>query len=573
MSNYSTTSVLLSYSHKDTTLRRYIQYQLSKLCGDKVQILSDENAETGELLHAEISKLVNKVDIIIPIITRNWLSSNETRDELTRANERRRYIYPLINANENPKVTIEELPHFLRDSLYFNYDEEGNNDLTVLISLAEKLKRFQHHWRRKIFEEIRKIGDAITLNDSPLERQKEYAFQEVELLKRDLDRLFRGEEFRRNVSYESNFLTHANPFFKCASKIFAVSIIKVSSFWTNVSTVEAVINYLKEQSKGNKPIRRLFVFESPSEANKFKNILEANYSHYGRSGGAVLICSKSVYRKFLNTCGIDHFDDDIDFNKDFAVLGYEYDGQTTFLEATLDPRELIIKNLNPGRNEFYSNFMNHLEKFSQLADGEANSLGIAKWSSMFSKREHCVEWSNILKKVFVDYSEKITHMVLLKSTSNPKTRNKIYEMLLSIKSSFDDKSKFPKKSFTSITILKNLAKSEGFDGRFHGTLVIHSDYDFAFVVNFASKTDLENYYQDIFHSEARQKLYELINPKVKEMYKSLKKSSINNFERGAKFYAIEEEMKNYILRLDFTDDLPIEFIAQQKGIEFGKLKN
>ena len=566
------TTVLISYSHKDKGLKRYVELQLKKICGTSASIISDEDAETGSYLHPEISKLINKADIVIPIITRNWLASHETRDELVRANERRRYIYPLVISSEIPNISQNELPHYLREVLYFNYDQNENNDLEVIYHLAERLKQFNDHWKRKAFEEIRKIGDAITPPEKPLTRQQEYASQELELLRKDLERLFKGEEFRKNVSYESNFLIHATPFFKSALKVYAVSIIKISSFWTDESAREAVVSYLREQSKGNKPIRRLFAFESPTEANRFKNVLEANYSHYGRSGGAILICSMSTYRSFLIKCGIKENNNDDEFKKDFGLLAYNHNNEMVYLEATLDPRQLVIQSLNPSKTHFYDTFIEQMETLSKLSDGEINKMGIAKWSPKFSKTEFHLEWANILKKIFTKTSETITHLVLINSNGNINRRNRVYEVLLDIKTSFQDHKTIKNINIIDLSITKNLDHSEGVDGRFFSHLKIESKYDFAFVVQLPSREDLENYYHNELHSQARQKLYEIINPKVREIYRNIRAAGNINPHANNKFKEIEEEMKDYIIRLDFTDNLPVEYIAQQKGIEFGKIK-
>jgi hypothetical protein len=162
-------------------------------------------------------------------------------------------------------------------------------------------------------------------------------------------------------------------------------------------------------------------------------------------------------------------------------------------------------------------------------------------------------------------NETITHIVLIKADGDAKQRAKIYKILSDIKSNFEQKPKdnnINSTNITAIMIVKDLENSKGFDSLFLGRLNICTDYNFAFIVHLPSRMDLENYYRDELHSKSRQKLYELINPETKLLYKQSKNKGNNPVTETSKANAIEEKMKGYILRLDFTNLLPIEYIAQ-----------
>src|SRR5665647_1349880 len=93
------TKVFLSYSHKDYELRDKVRTTLT-VNNDSIEVFTDESAHKGEPLHKEVSRLVNHCHVIIPIITNIWLSSNETRDELVRAHERRKFIICFLNHDD-----------------------------------------------------------------------------------------------------------------------------------------------------------------------------------------------------------------------------------------------------------------------------------------------------------------------------------------------------------------------------------------------------------------------------------------------------------------------------------------
>ncbi len=555
-------TVFLSCTQEDSARLNAVKNRLASVCRDKVDVdfVQFDYLHNYEDKNKEVSRLINRCDIFFPIITPSWFDSLNMRDELVRAHERRRYIFPLIFEDE-VKNHLDKLPYFVKSAFYIKTIEDNRDE--IYGKIARELENFKDFWNNKYFEEIRKIGDAIKSIEHPHHRLKEYAFQETNILRGDLEHLFNNSgvsNFRKNVSYESNFLSQANPFFKWATKIFAVSIVKISSFWTSESMRDAVISYLRKQSEGQKPVYRLFVFDTPDEANQFKNILEANYSHYGKANGGIFICSYETYKNTLRA-----FDTDI--SKDFGILQYiDNEDQEIYFKTTFDTKEFVIYKINIENEIAYKRFITSLEEFAKLGEGEVNPYGILKWSPRFAKPEMYREWATVLNEVFKYRDGQVTHLVLIKANEQ---RDVVYNKLLDIKEKFAQRKDrhFEIQSFDVLSFIN----VRGIDGRYNAILNMNNDFDFVIIETFLDETSLRLYYSHTMHSEQRQLLYEILNPSIKEQYHLLTQTS-NEKEKSAIFNNIEALMKDYILRIDFRDDTSFEYIAQQKGIEWEKFK-
>jgi hypothetical protein len=555
------TTVYLSCS-KDSPHLLPVKNRLLLLCNQKIEFSVFNHIIASEDRSKEVSKLINRCDIFIPIIDAAWFESLELRDELVQAYERRRYIFPIIFADEVGH-NLRKLPLFAQNkgaSIKTNHD---NSDV-VFESIAEYLLGFTDDWNNKFFEKIREIGDTIKPDQlgKLQNRQKEYAIQELKVLRENLSQLFEndGNSYEKNVSYESNFLTQASPFFKCASVIYAVSLVKISSFWTSEAMRDAVISYLRKQSDGNKPVYRLFVFESPEQANHYKNVLEANYSHYGKVNGGIFICSYDTYKNTLRA-----FDSDL--STDFGILvDRDCEGNTVYFEALVDTKKFTIRKFDLKNHIRFQQFIQSLEEWSLLREGEINDLKVLKWSPKFLDKKTPTEWTNALSKVFSHWEHEVTHIVLLKA--NDSNKAEVYAKLLDVKERFSQYSNDYK--INSIKALSHVRVSE-LDARFGGKLHMTHKFDFILIETFSNIPNLKTYYAHERHSEQRQILYEILNPEVKSLFEDMKKEKDEEIVL-VMYEKIEQAMKAYFWRLDFIDNTPIEVIAQQKGSEFEKFK-
>src|SRR5438874_13667177 len=97
--------VFVSYSHHNMPTQLAVS---GKLRAAEFDIRVDTGRTHTQDLYKEISSNLNWADVIVPIVTAEWLTSHECRDELVRANERRKIIVPFrhraVSDDGPPKV-------------------------------------------------------------------------------------------------------------------------------------------------------------------------------------------------------------------------------------------------------------------------------------------------------------------------------------------------------------------------------------------------------------------------------------------------------------------------------------
>jgi hypothetical protein len=106
--------VFISYSWQDASLRRAIVGDLRSI--DGIEILYDsKNISPSQEIHLSISELIESSDVVIAILTPSSLASKEVIDELTRSNERKKNIIPLLDESINqalPKLLCKDTVKF-----------------------------------------------------------------------------------------------------------------------------------------------------------------------------------------------------------------------------------------------------------------------------------------------------------------------------------------------------------------------------------------------------------------------------------------------------------------------------
>lgn len=126
--------VFVSYSWQNSAERRALEAELSKLAG--VEIVVDRTAiQVGEQIHQRVSEMLESADCVIVLLTAQGLSSQEVRDEISRAHERKKFIIPVLTTD----VSLEQVPWFLRDVLSIRYDGRDFDD--VVTRLTAEIKR------------------------------------------------------------------------------------------------------------------------------------------------------------------------------------------------------------------------------------------------------------------------------------------------------------------------------------------------------------------------------------------------------------------------------------------------
>ena len=122
--------VFISYSWADAAIRRALVADLKQVAG--LELLYDKAyLRASDQVHHGISKLLDDANIVIAILTKSGVESHEVRDELSRANERRKRIIPLVHTDIG---NLDQLPHYLRESLQIRFtDREIDAALDQLV--------------------------------------------------------------------------------------------------------------------------------------------------------------------------------------------------------------------------------------------------------------------------------------------------------------------------------------------------------------------------------------------------------------------------------------------------------
>lgn len=363
-----------------------------------------------------------------------------------------------------------------------------------------------------------------------------------------------------DIGLERSFLLRAEPIFRNAKSIYAVSLSWVSEFWLDKENFDLSRKYLNSQPEQT---NRLFVFSSPDEANQFKNILKANYAQYGASGG-VYLCSIDDYKKLLSDIGISGSKMNKYFEKDFGFLKYDYEGLELCVEAQLDNTKLEFREIDTQK----SIFNKVIETFNNLAnlgkDGNISKSRVYKWHPELYTNH--VRWAEVLSDMFGDRSRSIYHFVFFREIDDD-----LNKTIQELKYELDEiKKRLSNKCDIDIIWFGKWVDAMTKDGRYYGKIEVSNKYKYVLVMRFPSLEDIEVYYKDQRHSECRENLYSKLDANIKHLYALIKNNeyyrSIDNMEKL--FAAIEGLSTKYVVRMDFEDYENIEEIAKKEGAYF-----
>lgn len=556
-------TVFLSYNHSNKKLREKLELLIPKFCPG-TDVVTDENATRGKELHKEISKIVNSSHIVIPIITSEWLSSNETRDELVRAHERRKHMICFMFSDDFK--TNDDLPFYLRDALRVHFTNDNIDE--KIRELCDGINNYTHTWKREIFDDIRILGDYLDEYENSETYKMEHLRDALRRARSEVSQIVHKDGFKRKVSYEDNFLRTASPYFRAAKSIAAISIAEVATFWDDPEVHDSVNNYLEQQSSPNQNVVRLFVFSNPVEANYFKNILQANYRAYGKNGGGVFLCSRDAYTNILLEISRDRNFLRLIEDRDFGVLTYKADSDEHNVSAILDAQELAFETLtqNTGYYNSYESFLSYMQSLLRIQEGEAGGESpCLRWSNDFYKYPD--RFSKGLEKIFHNEYGPILHLVLVKS--NKKNYEEVKECLHLLKAKFESEEE--ELDVRSIW-LRERKDIFAHDGRFLGRLITNKVYDFVLGLEFENEKALQNYYQHKMHSVEREILYITLDKDIKSSFDRLNKLQNKHgteTEIEQVFSEIEKTMKKHLIRIDVRLHEKIENIVKLKGVPFG----
>jgi hypothetical protein len=509
--------------------------------------------------HRLISSNVNWCDIVIPIITQEWLESHECRDELVRAHERRRRIIPFRKedvSNDGPP----KIPFFLQEVLFVSWNDR--NIKNACKDLIDRLKTINvEPWKQDCYRNIRSIGDEVEQYSGTTGWKSRLSRQILHTATKHLRKILLSDsECSFNVSHESNYLAFAEPIFSESESIIAICIAAISTFWKNTDFRPAVSTYLGNQRKSASSICRLFVFESADEANQYKNILQAHHKAYGeKDNSGVFLCSKDSYNRLIKRWG-NQIDNAL--REDFGLLTFADSKHS--LHAVLNQNEFRYREYKP--NDFQENrnqlIMEYFDKFKLMAEGEFDErLGVARWTNRWWDEPD--EFCKALSRLFADRKGHVKHYVILR----PDPKNIHFDdYFYKLVAKFQEDQKV-------LQIISIHADRRNvlhpLDGRFAQHLIVQKDFEYVLAFEFEDNNSLLASYSHELHSIEREKLYRELAPDCCFNFDKLHNGG--NYEEQQKgFAAIEKYMtKNgYIRRYDVRDDEPLSSIVKKRGIPF-----
>lgn len=564
-------NLFISYNHSDKDLLNILIEIINKKYSSQIDIKYDAEIQNNpQNLYGTISKLLNKSHIVLAIITKNWLNSNNTKDEFIRAHERRKYLYCLFKKDDS--INEMDLPFYIKGNLRFEFD--STNFENTVETLLNSIINFKSFWKLDIMDNIRKIGDIIDdVENSDL--NKSYLINHIiNKLEDTLTEIksANNENFTLNVSYENNFLELARPYFETASEIYAVSLASISTFWTDANTPNGIKKlYLNANKSDNKVVIRIFVFETPLELNNYKNVLQANYDSYGKNkGGSVIVCSKDNYNELIKN----YFSDDESHllnlsHNDFGILIYKdksYSNSTIVKEALLSKGKMNIKNINLDEIQYES----RKEFIKFIKSNEINKNGLYRWNNKYYQDKN--EMSKLLELVFKtnSYNSEVFHTVLF--SVNEKNENDFQNIIGEFQNYLiENKEKY---HILSVSLKNIINYSNPIKNRVTGvTIKINSKYNYLFLVKFKTKEYLIKYYEDfIKHNDIRNRIYKLLNPKTIPIFRQIDELNINPMNE-ASIKELYEDIESAVIdeyanRFDWENNIPYDAISIRDGARF-----
>ena len=402
------------------------------------------------------------------------------------------------------------------------------------------------------------------------------------------------DEYHQVLSLSKAFVVRARPIFSGARSTYATSVDGVSAFWEKEANGLAP-EYLAAQ-KGE--VKRLFVFSSPRQATRHLNVLAAHHRQYGEvPNGGVFVASAETYASFMNK---------IEANSDlllgdFAILRYPNPGggDEVFYEARLTDDQLSCSQLPRQLPHRYQAFIAEMDRLAHVKKGEFDSeASILRFDPHFAQRDPTAEndWKRCLVHLFQVHEggedenmrdRDVFHLVFFSrqagtksldpkdiKTSAQNLRRAVSEAvaeLLKLRNK-RDRSKPLVKELWFGDFNEGLRRLEVRDGRFNGSITTGGffvdNFPYCLIMRFENRTDLEDYYRDRTHSEARERIFTCCDPDIIHLYDLAK--SLRGTQQQNAYQAIEGAASRFLVRGDYVEHEDLDWIVEKEDrILFG----
>lgn len=490
----------------------------------------DKTHLNNKNIFPKIKDLINNSNVVLAFITPEYLKDSlETIDEFVYAQTiLKPFIYLKHESVDHNRF------HYLNDVNFIVFNDESDlkslaRDILIQIS---KFQISEFKFPKKLSELLNSIRNHID-GETPEFRRK-MAYAELKNSYTEIKNILTQDNYNIDIGLQKNYLYRAIPMFECANTIYAISKYSISDFWT--SQAEVILkDYIEAQTKADK-VYRIFVFENARQLNEYKEILNYQHQCYGNKGG-VYFTSIPVYNSL--------FKDISDYDRgDFGLLLYN----DIAIKARLNSNELSFQYAKDIESRIIHKIFNEKLKPQNK---------IHKWNDEFYNKSD--ELVNVMFNLFTNEQKKIKHIVLFQVET--KSKPAFNKWLIDFKSNMRSATKWD-----SVSMLSKFNKDMR-DHQYKGILKMKRS-NYSLIFEFKNKEDLETYYNNEIHSIQREQLYKILNPEIESYYQSLKPCESCDIcqykcrtEKEMIYEKIEDEMQNFIQRIDFIDNEPLESIV------------
>jgi hypothetical protein len=608
----------LSYSHIDdgdsfiTGLRSSLESEMHIRLGHPFEIFQDiDDIRTGQDFADVIEEALADAAFFIPVLTPSYFTSEYCQSELRRFLKRESELgrkdlilpiyfvdYAALNDDALLRTPGYELQAAVKRHNWVDWRDLRKKGVSApefrhkSFAFADELKaaveRVAQGWQTqtvpdgdRYLREIKTVLDEVRACIQSVRFRRRYkagvTLRVLTAARDEIQKLTGGaESYTQDLSLEENFIVRAGPIFSEASEVYAVSIDELSQFWVAEDQRSRAEDYTSHQPPNTV---RLFVFSSMESAQRYRYVLAAHYARYGKTGGAVLICSRKQHQALWAGIDVNRVPDLL--RKDFAVLIFREgnrNGATTpeveYYEATLSNTKLVCRQLSDLQG-YHSVLVEEFDRMrNSLAEGDIYD-GIIKWREDFKYDDE--EWTGALSRLFGSEvtglpARSVFHIVLFSSEAPAGIIQYIEEQVRPRLEAISHEglgSRLVEEFwFGSRNDLK-LSVSDGiYNGQLRTSNFLTNSFPLALVLKLRSVTDLNAYYSHKLHAEVRKDLLSFCDPTIRSLYELVDSTEIGTDQKKVVFDAIEAEAAKYMLRSDFMLDSPTGKVLKVLPVQF-----
>ena len=564
--------VFFSYDwDTELNLRNLIEEGFKQL--NNVELIVDKKIVdyTHPDLYVKIRDEINRSHCVLVSLS-SMNESIQVACELTRANSRFKEIIIIEDIRKNNE-SVPNYLSFLSNKLRLKYENESHLIALLKETFQNKTTEdFEKSLPNELFQLVDNLESIYLKNKFTF--RKDLTKNIINEAREEISNLYRYE-YNTNVGIEKNFLIRAKPIFENATKVYAVSVDQVSTFWEKTNNEKLALEYIKSQPKDT---IRLFVFSSAKDAHRYVNILQAHHSRYGEQG-RVYLCSRDSYKKFIDKFIL--YEDTKYLYQDFGILFQkeceprinERSESSNVIEAILTDTQLSFRfiELDYQRKFLYRDFLLKLDSlrnltYEKIYEDQETGACIKRWNPECLKNTS--QWKNELKQLFPEpHTGEAYHCVCFKNNFEDTDKN-IRDIVLKIKDDLEQNKK--ELGINSIWFGRQAESNPVFDAQFKGKIKISNKYNYLLLIRFKSQEEMEQYYEKKVHGSIRSDLYSQMDRGLKFLCdKYAKNSNVKTGDKAIVFEEIIEEIvSKYMIRHDFLNIENIDKIVFQQPIPF-----